>query len=62
MIEPTETEDKQTLDHFITALAEIQTEAESTPEKLKKAPYNLPVRRLNEVKAAKELDIIWKNK
>ncbi len=62
LIEPTETEDKQTLDHFITALAEIQTEAESTPEKLKKAPYNLPVRRLNEVKAAKELDIIWKNK
>jgi glycine dehydrogenase subunit 2 len=60
LIEPTETEDKQTLDRFISALCEIQQEAESTPETLKKAPYSLPVRRLNDVKAAKELDIVWK--
>ena len=62
LIEPTETEDKQTLDHFIKALCEIQAEAESTPETLKNAPYSLPVRRLNDVKAAKELDIVWKPK
>ncbi|KHD08563.1 glycine dehydrogenase [Candidatus Thiomargarita nelsonii] len=61
LIEPTETEDKQTLDNFISALCEIQQEAESSPEILKKAPYTLPVRRLNDVKAAKELDIVWKN-
>jgi glycine dehydrogenase subunit 2 len=61
LIEPTETEDKQTLDYFVEALCEIQREAESTPETLKKAPYHLPVRRLNEVKAAKELDIVWKS-
>lgn len=60
LIEPTETEDKQTLDNFVTALCEIQKEAESTPEKLKEAPYTLPVRRLNDVKAAKDLDIMWK--
>jgi glycine dehydrogenase subunit 2 len=60
LIEPTETEDKQTLDNFISALCDIQQEAESTPETLKKAPYSLPVRRLNDVKAAKELDIVWK--
>jgi len=60
LIEPTETEDKQTLDNFISAMCEIQQEAESSPEILKQAPHNLPVRRLNEVKAAKELDIVWK--
>ncbi len=59
LIEPTETEDKQTLDRFVTAMIEILQEAESTPETLKKAPYTLPVRRLNDVKAAKELDIVW---
>ncbi len=59
LIEPTETEDKQTLDNFVAAMDEIQLEAEDNPETLKQAPYNLPVRRLNEVKAAKDLDIIW---
>ncbi len=61
LIEPTETEDKQTLDGFVEALCEIQEEAKENPETLKKAPYTLPVRRLNEVKAAKELDIVWKS-
>jgi glycine dehydrogenase subunit 2 len=60
LIEPTETEDQQTLDQFVKAMAEIQLEAEQTPELLKQAPYTLPVRRLNDVKAAKDLDIIWK--
>jgi glycine dehydrogenase subunit 2 len=59
LIEPTETEDKQTLDQFVKALCEIQQEAQTNPQKLKTAPYNLPVRRLNDVKAAKELDIVW---
>ncbi|MDM8560228.1 aminomethyl-transferring glycine dehydrogenase subunit GcvPB [Candidatus Parabeggiatoa sp. HSG14] len=60
LIEPTETEDKQTLDNFVSALCEIQEEANKNPDILKNAPSTLPVRRLNEVKAAKELDIVWK--
>ena len=59
LIEPTETEDKQTLDDFVAALCEIQEEANNNPEILKQAPYSLPVRRLNDVKAAKELNIVW---
>ncbi|MCK5718674.1 MAG: aminomethyl-transferring glycine dehydrogenase subunit GcvPB [Thiomargarita sp.] len=59
LIEPTETEDKQTLDDFIAAMCEIQKEADDNPTELKQAPYHLPVRRLNEVKAARELNIIW---
>ncbi len=59
LIEPTETEDKQTLDDFISALAEIQQEANENIETLKQAPYTLPVRRLDDVKAAKDLDIAW---
>ncbi len=58
LIEPTETEDKETLDHFITAMNEVQKE---TADTLKNAPYHLPVRRLNELKAAKDLNIVWKN-
>lgn len=60
LIEPAETEDKQTLDQFIQALQEILLEAQANPLPLKAAPYYLPVRRLNEVKAAKELDIVWR--
>ena len=60
LIEPTETEDKQTLDNFISALSEIQEEAYTEPETLRTAPFSLPVRRLNDVKAAKDLDIVWK--
>jgi glycine dehydrogenase subunit 2 len=59
LIEPTETEDKQTLDDFIKALSEIQQEANDNIETLKQAPYTLPVRRLDDVKAAKDLDIVW---
>jgi glycine dehydrogenase subunit 2 len=60
LIEPTETEDKQTLDDFVKALCEIQAEVDENVETLKNAPYTLPVRRLNDVKAAKDLDIVWK--
>jgi glycine dehydrogenase subunit 2 len=59
LVEPTETEDKQTLDDFIDAMADILQEAQSNPELLHGAPYTLPVRRLDEVKAAKDLDIVW---
>ena len=55
MIEPTETESKQTLDAFIDALLKIAEEAHSQPELLKGAPHGTPVSRLDEVKAAKEL-------
>jgi len=60
LIEPTETEDKETLDAFIGAMATIQAEAEQDPEKVKGAPYSLPVRRLDDVRAARELDLAWK--
>jgi glycine dehydrogenase subunit 2 len=54
MIEPTETETKETLDAFVDAMLAIAREAEEQPELLKDAPHGRPVRRLDEVKAAKE--------
>ena len=60
LIEPTETEAQDALDGFIAAMVEIQKEAETDAEKVKGAPYTLPVRRLDDVKAAKELDLTWK--
>ncbi len=59
LIEPTETESKETLDAFVEAMAAIQAEAEKDVETLKGAPYTLPVRRLDDVKAARELDLRW---
>ena len=55
MIEPTETENKQTLDAFSDALIAIAKEARENPELLHNAPYDTPVRRCDEVKAAKDL-------
>jgi glycine dehydrogenase subunit 2 len=55
MIEPTETESKQTLDAFVDALLNIAAEARSNPEILKTAPHDTPYGRLDEVKAAKDL-------
>jgi glycine dehydrogenase subunit 2 len=55
MIEPTETESKQTLDEFADVLIKIAEEAHTEPELLKSAPHVTPVGRLDEVKAAKEL-------
>ncbi len=57
LIEPTETEDKATLDDFINALTETLHEAETTPELLQNAPHTLPVKKLDDVKAAKMLNI-----
>lgn len=59
MIEPTETESRQTLENFAETLIKISEEAQADPEKLRHAPYNTPVRRLNEVKAARELDVCY---
>jgi glycine dehydrogenase subunit 2 len=53
MIEPTETEAKETLDAFCDAMLEIASEAAENPDLLKEAPHSRPVRRLDEVKAAK---------
>jgi glycine dehydrogenase subunit 2 len=60
LIEPTETEDKQTLDAFVEALVKIWDEAKADIAKVKGAPYTLPVRRLDDVRAARQLDIAWK--
>ncbi len=60
LIEPTETESKETLDAFVSALKEIRDEAHATPELVKGAPHTMPVRRLDDVKAARELDLTWK--
>jgi len=60
LIEPTETESKQTLDAFVAAMQEILTEARTNPELVKGAPYSLPLRRLDDVKAAREPDLAWK--
>ena len=57
LIEPTETESKQTLDEFIAAMAEILAVAESDPAKCKDAPMTTPVRRLDDVRAARRLDV-----
>ena len=60
LIEPTETESKQELDAFVDAMIAIREEAQTDPAKLKGAPYTLPVRRLDDVRAAKQLDLAWK--
>ncbi len=60
MIEPTETETKETLDEFINAMLQIAKEAEEEPSLLKEAPHQTPVRRLDEVRAARNPILRWK--
>jgi glycine dehydrogenase subunit 2 len=60
LIEPTETEAKEELDRFVDALAEILREIDENPELVKTAPHTTPVRRLDDVRAARELDLTWK--
>jgi glycine dehydrogenase subunit 2 len=55
LIEPTETETKETLDEFIEAMKQVAEEAHTNPDLLHNAPVNAPVRRVDEVKAAKDL-------
>jgi glycine dehydrogenase subunit 2 len=59
MIEPTETETRETLDSFIDALIAIAQEARDDPELVKRAPYSTPVRRLDEARAARKPVLRW---
>jgi len=61
MVEPTETESKEILDKFIEVMKEIAKIAKTNPQKLKDAPETMPVKRLDETKAARDLDLRWKN-
>lgn len=59
MIEPTETESRETLDEFIEALIKIAKEAKDDPNMLKEAPHNTPVRRIDEALAARSPILKW---
>jgi glycine cleavage system P protein (glycine dehydrogenase) subunit 2 len=59
MVEPTETESKETLDAFADAMLQAAEEAESNAYLLHEAPVTTPVRRLDEAKAARELKLRW---
>jgi glycine dehydrogenase subunit 2 len=58
MVEPTETETRESLDAFCEAIEEILAEAERDPEILRQAPYTTPVRRLDEAAAARREPVI----
>ena len=60
LIEPTESEDREALDGFVDAMIAIAREAIEDPERVRGAPYSTPVRRLDDVKAARQLDLAWK--
>ena len=59
LIEPTETETKQELDAFVEVLVQIRQEMLEHPEQIRSAPHHLPVKRLDDVKAARELNLRW---
>jgi glycine dehydrogenase subunit 2 len=59
MVEPTETESKETLDAFAEALLQVAREAAEDPDLLQEAPVTTPVRRLDEAKAARQLKLRW---
>ena len=60
MIEPTETESKETLDQFCDAMIQIAREAESNPELIREAPVTTPVRRLDQTLAARQPRLRWR--
>jgi len=60
LIEPTETETREELDGFVEALVAIRREAETDAATVKAAPHTMPVRRLDDVRAARQLDVAWK--
>ena len=62
MIEPTETESKETLDDFAEAMIAIAHEVEENPELLHNAPSTTPVSRLDEGEAARNLDVKYSGK
>ncbi|MCA9322467.1 MAG: aminomethyl-transferring glycine dehydrogenase subunit GcvPB, partial [Planctomycetes bacterium] len=59
MIEPTETEPKAELDRFVDAMISILEEAKSNPEIVKSAPHKTAVSRVDETRAARDLDLVW---
>ena len=59
LIEPTETESKQELDAFADALIAIRDLARVDPQAVKRAPVSTPVGRLDDVRAARQLDVVW---
>ena len=62
MIEPTETESRQELDLFIKAMKSIGLEAKMEPELLKNAPHSTRIKRLDEVRAARNPMLRWKGR
>jgi glycine dehydrogenase subunit 2 len=60
MIEPTETESKETLDAFVDKMIEIARLAEENPSSVREAPVHMPIKRLDEVRAARQPDLRWK--
>ncbi|MEW8026474.1 MAG: aminomethyl-transferring glycine dehydrogenase subunit GcvPB [Candidatus Thiodiazotropha sp.] len=60
LVEPTESEAKEELDNFVEIMASIKQEAETQPELVIQAPHTMPVRRLDDVRAARELDLAWR--
>jgi len=59
MVEPTECETRESLDHFVAAIEQIKREAETRPDLLQTAPHATPVGRLDEALAAREPDLRW---
>jgi glycine dehydrogenase subunit 2 len=59
MIEPTETESKETLDEFCEAMIRIAREAETAPETVRAAPVTTPVSRLDQTQAARQPNLRW---
>jgi glycine dehydrogenase subunit 2 len=57
MVEPTESEPKESLDRFVEVVRQIRREAESDPELLRTAPHATPVSRLDEARAARQTDL-----
>jgi len=60
LIEPTETESKETLDEFVAVMGDLLELARANPQAMKDAPVTTPVRRLDDVKAARDLDLVWR--
>jgi glycine dehydrogenase subunit 2 len=59
MVEPTESESKETLDHFVAVMRQIDDEIDESPELILEAPHDLPVTRLDEAKAARKPVLRW---
>lgn len=60
LIEPTETETREEIDGFVDAMTQILAEARQCPEQVTGAPHTMPVKRLDDVKAARELDLRYR--